>query len=172
MYTERGEGSRPPAELSDGRRRSSDVHSRVELLEAGLRKLIERLLAMGRDVVLVGCVPEIGRDVPRAFVLARRLPWIVDFTRIPPTRAEFERRQAEAMAMLARVSGDRRIPLVRLDAALWDKSGKAVVIHDGRLLYRDDDHLSGDGARYVAGMLDQAFDRISHRDEAGEHHGD
>jgi peptidoglycan/LPS O-acetylase OafA/YrhL len=163
MYTERGEGRRTPAELFDGRQRSSDVKSREELLEAGLRRMVELLISMDRDVVLVGCVPEIGTDVPRAFVLARRMPWLVDFDNMGPTRAEFDRRQAEAMAMLSRVSRDPRVTLVRPDAVMWDVFGRAIVIRGDRLLYRDDDHLSGDGARHVAGSLDGVFDRIMRR---------
>jgi hypothetical protein len=41
------------------------------------------------------------------------------------------------------------------------QTGRAVVMAEQRLLYRDDDHLSDDGARWVAPFLNAVFDDIA-----------
>lgn len=160
-YTERGEDRLDGVLIDGSAEPTNDREARAAVMEQGLRRMVNRLHQLHKEIVIVGCVPEIGVDVPRAFGVASRLPWLVDFGTVPPTLEEIQDRQAEARALLARVASDPRITLVEPDRMLCSQTGRAVVMADQVLLYRDDDHLSDDGARWIAPFLNAVFDDVA-----------
>jgi len=158
-YVERGE-EQLCLELTEETQTASDISTRSAMVERGLDRMVERLIGMNRNVILVGCVPEVGFDVPTAFSISRRLPWILDLKRVVPTKADYERRQLESNLLLSRISNRYHVDLIGSDSSMWDSNGRALVLIDGELLYRDDDHLSQAGALHFAHRFDGVFDQL------------
>lgn len=130
------------------------VESNEVLFERGLRRTVAALESLGRRVVLVAPVPEIGFDVPAANHAAR-LTGRDTSALIAPLRAEHDARSSGVAALFAELRPD--VSLV-IDPAevLCDAEGCRVVA-DGVPLYRDDNHLSLRGCVEIAGLFDEVF---------------
>jgi len=132
-------------------------------MKEGLTKTIHTLLGMERKVILVTMVPEIGHDVVRYYSLKTRFPAL--YEDIGPTREEYEHRNQKVTAML---NGLAQLPDVRLvspEERLFDKNGRVMILTDNQLLYRDDNHLSGYGAHFVAPAFDEVFREMSNAEQ-------
>ncbi len=118
-------------------------------LALALRSTIDQLEALGSRVVLVGSVPEARFHVTSTYGRAERL----GREKPPgPTRAEFEARRAEAKALLERVARPSAVQLLQ-PAEVLCTTEACPVERDGILLYRDNNHLTEEGARPVAKAL-------------------
>jgi hypothetical protein len=112
---------------------------------------VRTLVAAGKDVVIVGPVPEMGFDAGRCVIMSAAAGRSLDACDV--ARANVEARQAYVTSMLdqMRALGAR---IVDPRAVLCD----AVTCHgsiDGAPAYRDDNHLSAAGAaRVVARMAE------------------
>ena len=53
------------------------------------------------------------------------------------------------------------VMIVHPELMFFDKNGYAIIAANSKLLYRDDDHLSGYGADFVAPVFDNVFQNIS-----------
>ncbi|MEL6646882.1 MAG: SGNH hydrolase domain-containing protein [Pseudomonadota bacterium] len=147
------EGTRAPNELGDDAQlavRGQDVSGIADneaLVRAGLDQLVQALRNAGVEVILLGGTPEIGRIVPDV-VLAYG-------TDIPsdaiPTRADIIQRNARADAILNEVATRHDVTLISARDTLCPD--QCVIQRDGRAVYRDDDHLSGTGAKWAIGQI-------------------
>ena len=110
------------------------------LVEAGLNETVSKILATGRSVVLLGPVPEVGRNVPYAFARKSLLGWTSDPLL---TRLEYEARAGRTERILMRIAesndGVRYVPLSDL---FCDAQRCHTKDADGWPLYVDDDHIS------------------------------
>ncbi len=131
------------------------------LLKVGLTRTVHALLAMGRKVILVSDVPEIGYNVPRFYSVQTRFPMIVNGVDIRPTIAEYNERQREVQMMLMELAKLPNVALVHPESRVFDKNRLSKIMEDGELLYRDGDHLSTFGAQYVAPAFDDLFREMS-----------
>jgi peptidoglycan/LPS O-acetylase OafA/YrhL len=110
------------------------------LVEAGLNATVERLANAGRRVILLGPVPEIGRNVPFAAARQVMFDW-----RTPASlmREDYQARAGRTEQILMRVAnlneGVRYIPLSDL---FCDTHSCRTLSADGQPLYRDDDHIN------------------------------
>lgn len=113
----------------------------ASLVEAGLMATVAELLASGREVVILGQIPEVGWHVPNVLARGEMLGWRSG----PPTltEAEFEARGATTEEILSRVAAMHDgVRYLRL-SDLFCADGKCSVIDEGGLpLYVDDDHIS------------------------------
>ena len=116
----------------------------LALFDHGMTATVKRLRDLGRDVILVEGIPEFGFDVPKRYLEAQ-------FFGRPlsggPSRAAFNARNARALSVLERVSHDYGARRVSVADVMCQSACKASA--NGNLLYRDDDHLSIDGAYFV-----------------------
>jgi len=145
-----------PILLSDGKTR---VRSQVEnrrVFEHALSETVDRLAAAGKRVWIVGPVPEVGINVPRALANAKRFGFDDD---IAPTRAEFDVRQRATLAILDRVAAQHGATVVPVHQALCSEDICRVESREGRPLYYDDDHLSFAGGRAIVPALELIFQR-------------
>jgi peptidoglycan/LPS O-acetylase OafA/YrhL len=117
----------------------------------GVARTISRLRAAGRRVVVVGPVPEIGRDVPETLARYHHRGIEKEFG---PTRADFEARNGFVLDFFKRHTRD--VEFVYPHHVLCPHSPCSVV-RDGKPLYADDDHLSRFGAETVSGLFDELF---------------
>ena len=112
------------------------------LYDAALWRTVAAIRATGRQVMLIGDVPEIGFSVPDRVGASLRLGLP---TPAPPTLAEVTARTGRSEGVLRAVAeGDRGVRYLALSAALCRPV--CQIVKDGRSLYVDDDHLSRFGA--------------------------
>ena len=125
------------------------------LFERGLRRTVEALARLGKNIVLVTQVPEIGHDVPSASYSARLTGRDVN-TMIAPSIEEYRERTAGISVVFDKLRAERPITIVDPAAVLCDAQRCRVVL-DGTPLYRDDDHLSLRGCVLVSTLFDNVL---------------
>jgi peptidoglycan/LPS O-acetylase OafA/YrhL len=113
----------------------------------GLKRSLDRLEALGVNVIIIGSVPEPGFDVPRTVALS-----LYAGKRAPQgsPRSEVAVRAGLADELLARLAAER--PSVDF-IPIWETfCGEqwCEIERDGVPIYYDDDHLSYFGARTIA----------------------
>ncbi|MBN1929651.1 MAG: acyltransferase [Chlorobiaceae bacterium] len=153
--------------LADARGQYSKKRSNALIMNVGLTRTINALLAMNRKVILVSDVPEIGYDVPRVYMMQTIFPFFTKRTEFRPSIAEYNERQKEANAILEELDNLPNVTLVRPEKLMFDENGRGRIMANGKLLYRDDDHLSTDGALYVAPVFDEVFREMANDQSEG-----
>ena len=123
------------------------------VFKMALDETLAWLTGIGKTVVIIGPVPEIGYDVPRA-LLASSLGNFDDDIR--PTIDEFMDRQDEPIKALEEAALKYGATILYPHEKLCE-TGVCAIIHDGHPLYFDDDHLSRYGALYLSGIPEQAM---------------
>jgi peptidoglycan/LPS O-acetylase OafA/YrhL len=122
-----------------------------------LRETLELLAGSGKRVVFVVDVPELGFD-PRSCLDYRPLSFLRHL-RSPCAvpRAEVDARTAAYKDALSAIR--REIPQVEVfdPTPLLCDATSCWALRNGRLLYRDDDHLSDVGADLIGGELARAL---------------
>jgi peptidoglycan/LPS O-acetylase OafA/YrhL len=146
-----GEGTRleaeggDPARLAEVGAEDVPVQDNFTVFEAALRRTVAVIRATGREVVIVGDVPEIGWDVPRLVMAEVRwghpLPPRPDLAAVTRRDARIDRLFAD---LAAADPGVRYVPMVQ---ALCDPDCE-VAIND-QPLYFDSHHLTAFGAREI-----------------------
>lgn len=144
-----------PVRLIDLNSSSPSNSSNVELLEIGLVRTVEKLRNLGKKVVLVNPVPEVGYDVPSAFVVTSITGQDINSI-IAPTIEEYRERTEEVELIFHQIKNRFPIQLVAPDTYLCDTNYCKVAI-GGIALYRDDDHLSTFGSEYISQAFDDVF---------------
>ncbi len=124
----------------------------------GLERLVRDLAQAGKQTMIVASVPELRWQAPEA--LAKNTFWHRDMD-IRTSRADFRDREKSVMLTLAEVSRLPGVEIVYPDRVLCKKE-YCDVMEKGRLLYRDDNHLSAFGVqRVVNGLEDKLFAQVS-----------
>jgi peptidoglycan/LPS O-acetylase OafA/YrhL len=118
------------------------------ILEQGLRRTVADIRAVrgeGVRVILVGQPPEPGFVASECIVFRRMIHLSTDRCEAFP-RKPSDDRQAAAAAILARVAaGSPKVSILPLGEEMCGPE-TCLTFRDGKLLYRDDDHLSPAGA--------------------------
>ncbi|WP_193161335.1 acyltransferase family protein [Microbulbifer hainanensis] len=148
------EGERAPGEggteavLAPSTDGESDGRDNAALVRDGLEATVRKIRATGREVVIVKDTPEIGFSVPVAVLNAE---FIGAQLRPAPSRDEVEQRQRRANRIIEDIAEEFDAqdlsPLPLLCAP------DCRIEHRGTPLYRDDDHLSAYGARWLVPRL-------------------
>jgi peptidoglycan/LPS O-acetylase OafA/YrhL len=133
-------------------------------LAAGLEKAVAALTVAGKEVWLVGPIPEVGYNVPR--VLYLDLLGMPGGVEIQPTYEEFVSRQRFVMALFDKMTKRYPVHVVWPHEGLCNARFCRVQDH-GHPLYIDSHHLSRSGARSILAILDPIFGNVQHR-----RHGD
>lgn len=128
--------------------------SNARLVELGLTRTIEKLRRLGKSVVVVRTIPEIGFDVPAAFFVAHATGRNANAL-IAPALAAYRKRTANVAALLKRIAASQ--PVTFVDPAHYLCSDACEVVRSGQLMYRDDDHLSTYGSKYLATAFSKVF---------------
>jgi peptidoglycan/LPS O-acetylase OafA/YrhL len=136
----------------DGRRCNAAV------FETGLRRTIDQLHRLGKQVVLVRSIPEVGYDVPSAYLVARITGRDANAL-VSPSLGDYRRRTRDVAAIFARLSRYAGIGFV--DPSSYLCGARCLVVRAGHPMYRDDDHLSTFGSDYVSPAFDRLFARLS-----------
>jgi peptidoglycan/LPS O-acetylase OafA/YrhL len=128
----------------------SDFH---EIFKVSMKNTIEYLLKMRKQVIFVLDTPELGFD-PRTCVDSRPLRLTNKvMTPCAISKQDFDRRNKEYRDLVSSVL--KEFPAVKIfdEASLLCDAQWCWGMKDGRMLYRDDDHLSIEGSRYISREL-------------------
>lgn len=118
------------------------------IFEASLFNTVALLNELGRKVIIVSGIPEIGYDVKSAYAIKGMFGKNIDAL-ITPSLREYQDRNNAVEAVLTELEQLKNVSVVHPHMALCDKV-TCKVTHDNYALYRDDDHLSTYGSLYVA----------------------
>ncbi len=146
------------AQLFEGPQRDTSAGNR-RLFEAGLTRTVRQLLALGRRVGLVEQIPEIGYDVPAAYVAASKTGR--DLTSlIAPSRREYDERNQPVQSLFEALAKERGVQIIRVAERLCGTGVCRVLDPDsGRVLYLDDNHLSVFASRSLSPAFDELFEQ-------------
>ena len=123
-----------------------------------LRDLITKLQQSGKTVVLVYPIPEAARRVPQFLaeeVLHGRDPAAA---RIPADGVFFERQQFILQTMDALPDSPLLIRIKPHELLIRD--GALVLLHASEVLYRDADHLTLEGVRFILPQFEAVFEAL------------
>ena len=131
-----------PVFITANRNPKEDYGEFANLLTA----TIEALQRLNANLVVIASVPEVGIDVPTSLArtATRKLP---ESLAVP--LPEFMARQARTFGLLSQVSEKYKVRLVYPHQLLCDNGGCATT-REGHVLYVDSNHLSVQGAMYLA----------------------
>ena len=127
----------------------------AEHVETGLRRTVDAIRALGRRVVIVNQVPEIGYDVPSANYSAKLTGKDVNAL-IAPTRAEFLERSGDSRRIIGAIAAELSVATIDPANRFCDAQ-LCRVIEDDIPLYRDDNHLSLYGCLAVSNLFDDVL---------------
>ncbi len=135
---------------------ATDTNATVFTL--GLTQTVKMLSGMGRKVVIVTQVPEVGYPVPSAFLVAQRTGRNLNKL-IAPTFQEYLQRNQPVLTILDELKSRYNVQLVNPAAVMCNNDTCPVVV-DGHPLYWDDHHLSTFGSLHVTSIFDPIFKEI------------
>ncbi len=145
---------------------SSSAGTNADLFNLGLNRTVRTLIGLGRDVVIVSQVPEVGHHVPSANSIAIRTGRDLNNI-IAPTLTEYLERNLAANHAIDSIEQNYNVQVIDPSKALCDEQ-RCLVAIDGEPLYRDDDHLSTFGAEYISYIFDPLFAAIFSAEHSGE----
>ena len=122
------------------------------VVSGALDQTVMRLLGAGKQVWIVGPVPEIGLNFPKALHL--QAMGIARETDVAPLRVEFDQRQANVIPMIRSLAQKYAVGIVWPHEILCTDVSCAVT-SEGRPLYLDDDHLSNFGAAVIKPAIEK-----------------
>jgi hypothetical protein len=126
------------------------------LVERGLRRTLLALEALGKRVLVVKPIPEVGYDVPSV----NHIAWLTgrDINAlIAPTFREYLARNHESLQIIDKMVQEFGVAALQPASLLCEGSVCRLTDARGVAIYRDDDHLSTFGSKYVAQVFDVVF---------------
>ena len=123
----------------------------VEIFAAGMRRTLQMLTASDKKVIFALDTPEIGFS-PKTCIGLRFGP-ISPRTPCAVSRVEFEGRDLEYRALLRKITEEYPSLKVVDPAGVFCDGSYCWAKKGSEFLYRDDDHLSVEGSRLIAGIV-------------------
>lgn len=111
-------------------------------VKAELLKTVTAIRKTGRKVILVSPTPQTGADIGQCLLRSLYFAGAEDICDFPQSKVSNQ----AAFALMDQIAPT--VPVLRLDKMICAK-GQCDTIQDGRLIYRDDDHLSMEGTVYL-----------------------
>jgi len=130
--------------------------SQGDLVIAQLGHQVDKLQAMGKRVVLIYPVPEIGHHVPRTLFRLSVLGKDPNSFSVP--KDMFTQRTSTAFAGLDALARQSNAMEIFPHEVLCDRTTCKTVI-DRHVLYRDGDHLTAEGSVFLSPLFDPVFNR-------------
>ncbi|MCX6239049.1 MAG: acyltransferase family protein [Bacteroidia bacterium] len=147
--------------LNDVRGDYSNNQLNSVLLRIGLSRVVDTLLSLGKNVVLVMDVPEIGFDVLNLGFLSSIKG--ENYYRLLPTQLYYHQRNKDVEDMFSELAKRPNVTIIYPGSLMFDKNSCALIMESNNFLYRDDDHLSSFGARFIASIFDDVFKNMDKR---------
>ncbi|MEQ1716642.1 MAG: SGNH hydrolase domain-containing protein, partial [Hyphomicrobium sp.] len=131
------------------------LNERLSLYANGLQHATTRLTKLGKRVILVYPIPEVGFHVPNT--LARLAMYGADPQKFTRPFLSYQERHKPIFAALDSIDAPHGLLRVYPHAVLCNNL-TCRVSANGDALYFDDDHLSQEGARYISSIFAPIFD--------------
>lgn len=154
------EGERYRGEMKSTVYIGDDASSEISLAEnkkvfkRGLERTVSELRKLGKRVLLVAQIPEVGFDVPR--LLAKAYVNAGEWQQMPPTPRQYAERQEGVLAVFREMELKYGVKLVTIDE-LFCTVDSCGIEEDGLPLYSDDNHASRLGAARIVEKILLAF---------------
>lgn len=141
-----------PAILMPSSERRVTTKQASELFETGIGKIVSRLNAAGKRVVVMYPTPEVGYHVPRT--MARLIRYYGTADGFSRPASYYFKRQRVVFSVLDSLGDavDRVYP-----HTVFVTGDTAIVQDNGKPLYRDDDHLTAAGAEMLMPMFENVL---------------
>jgi hypothetical protein len=138
-----------------------DGGSYGDLMRNNIVDSINRILAVGKTLILIYPVPEMGWNVPKYLAKRRLKAGKLEPSFGSTSYARYLERNRRAIAALGSLGERKNLVRIRPDRLLCDTylKGRCVAHIDGRLLYFDDSHLNEFGVGLVVPEIISAIDR-------------
>lgn len=131
--------------------KQENITDKWEILSIGLRNTLTRLISKNKNVIFVIDIPELGFHPINCFV--SRLSFLKVKEPCAVSRIEYDNRSVKYKEVVYSVLEDfPQVKVFDASKALCDKKW-CWAIKDGINIYRDPDHLSDDGSKYIAKFL-------------------
>ncbi|MGE0882112.1 MAG: acyltransferase family protein [Blastocatellales bacterium] len=127
--------------------------SNREVLRMGLKRTLDALQLLHKQITVVAPIPEIGWDVPSVLALES---WQGRHIHSEPTLSDFLARNQYALELLREFQSEYGFDLVYPHETLCNQKS-CQVIRDQQPLYCDDDHLSKHGMSYLIPAFEQVL---------------
>ncbi len=154
--TRYGQETGPGLPLTDDDNPVDQAGGNRGVFARGVTRSVEQLRAAGKEVVIIGPVPEAGHDVPITLAKARLGTPDATFS-AAPTMAAFEERQGFVLETLIPLAARTGARIVWPHEVLCGGNRCAVEV-DGQPLYSDDDHLTASAALDLAPLFADIFE--------------
>lgn len=147
-------GRKPQLDIVEhGRYLLHEDYSHRELIAEAYINSIQYLLAQGKKVILIYPVPEAGWNVPdyiSKFHLANP-DSVLNESTASTSYQVFRERNKRTLDAFNKIGKNKNLYRVFPEEILCDTilKGRCVTHLDNSILYRDDDHLSNDGAKLI-----------------------
>jgi peptidoglycan/LPS O-acetylase OafA/YrhL len=149
--------SRPDGEWTDS-----------DLFALGLERTVDELRGMGRQVVVIAPIPEVGYDVPEALFVAKHTGRDVNNI-IAPTMAEYQARNRVVLDVLKPLRSISDVEVIDIAMRMCDLQ-RCTVADSGGPWYVDDQHLSTHGSQHLSPFFEGLFtDSVASRLRASTH---
>lgn len=146
---------------------SESPHQKPDVFKKAMRNTLMRLSATGKQIIFVVDVPELGFNASECINL-RPYRLSEQKVRSPCTirRKDFDERNRMYRTIVSQVASE--FPMVKIfDAAAQLCDNKyCYAMSNGKLLYRDDDHLTIIGSKLIAEKLAPLIQSSPHSVEA------
>lgn len=129
------------------------------LLKLGLTRTVAALLQMGRNIVIISDIPNLGHDPITVYWSSTRFG--EQAMNVLPTRTEHRERNKYIYAMLQELALLPKVTVIYPENWLMNQGKPTRIIANDRLLYRDSHHLTKFGAEYVAPAFDEVFKKMA-----------
>lgn len=124
----------------------------LRVIRSNLTSLLKKLEELGKRIVILDPVPEIGKHVPRSLALEKLYSMS---SRVSLRREDYEDRNKIALEMFGELEhSSPHIRRISPQNVLCDPDRCATLL-EKTPLYRDDDHLTTAGAQYLFHTIDQ-----------------
>jgi hypothetical protein len=141
--------------LVDAQSKEISAKENRQVFQRSMQRTVKAITDLDRNVVIVAGIPEIGWDTPK--VLAKSI-WFNRPIIFMPSKIEYELRQQ----FVSKIMKDLQRENVQIlwPAEVLCPSEDCLVVHKGKPVYIDDDHLSSIGAKLIEPLLSNAFTSI------------
>ena len=142
--------------LVDLKSQTENLMTNINLFETGMNRTIEELNRLGKQVIIINAIPEIGYDVPSAFLAAKMTGRQINQI-ISPSKSDYLERTKELAIIFNRLEKKPFITLINPASQLCNND-YCQVAEGVNLLYRDNNHLSTFGSKHISSMFDAVFE--------------
>ena len=131
------------------------------LVKEGLMRTIRALLLSNRKVVVIAMVPELSSDLPRYSYLRSRFYNVYKNRQIGTTMEYYDKRNDLTKQLMEDFHDNSNVIFIHPEKILFVNNSNSISSINGKLLYRDERHLSTFGSIFVAPVFNEVFRQMA-----------